>query len=87
MNPFKYTYKIIESSNLNGDTSYLVKYGNLFSNEYLTTNGTTEFYQIAEDYGGKLETLAEVKNLIKSHEERLLAKRLSKVTTKTIARI
>lgn len=88
-NPFKNTYEIIESKNLDGDVSYNVRYGNFLWSDNLDLDGqlwSDECWSLS-DKGIDFKNLTEVKEAIKRHELKLLDKRLSQITTKTIARI
>ena len=88
-NPFSNTYKIVEHSNLNGETKYSAEYGNFLCRRVLDVRGQLfDDYIFLEAFGsGETKTMEEVKLAIKSHQEKLLDKRLAKITTKTIARI
>ena len=89
MNPFSNTYKIVERSNLDGETKYSAEYGNFLCRSVLDVRGQLfDDYDFLKAFGsGETKTMKEVKFAIKSHQEKLLTKRLSKITTKTIARI
>jgi hypothetical protein len=87
-NPFSNTYKIVEHSNLDGAKEYFVEYGNLLFHNWLLKSGELcEFYHTAKHCGGNFKSLDAVKQAIRIHQEEVLNKRLSKITTKTIARI
>lgn len=65
-NPFKNTYKIIEYSNLSGESYYLVAYGNIFDKYFLSKDGgewgSQEYgAKYAIKYGGKCSSLEEAK--------------------------
>lgn len=88
-NPFKYTYKIVENSNINGDVAYGVRYGSFLCSENLDLDGklwSDECWSLS-DKGINFKNLNEVKEAIKKHEQKLLDLRLAQITTKTIARI
>lgn len=89
MNPFSNTYKIVEHSNLNGETKYSVEYGNFLCRRVLDVSGKLfNDHIFLESFGsGETKTMDEVKLAIKRHQENLLNQRLAKITTKTIARI
>lgn len=92
-NLFKNTYKIVERSNLNGEKYYNIAFCNLFT-QFLPVDKWMEYYGddrfgffIHREYAKSFTSLEEVKLAIKKHQEKLLSERLSKVISKTIARI
>lgn len=83
-NPFKKRYKISETKE-SAETYYWVKYGTIFSYEYLLNSGSTcGFWSTAELYGGKFQSLSIAKEAIFRHATSLIDERLNKPTTKTI---